>query len=99
MDETLSAGADTWLAVAGAAATYHSMLDGEISVTAVIEKAVEMLDEGAGAYVRKPMITIKTGLVTPKRGDWLEISDERWSVEQMTSDDGYLMQLMVQRKL
>lgn len=87
------------LGILGTSATYHSLLAGAVSVTVVIDKAVEVIEEGAGAYVRRPMATIKSGLVTPKRGDEIELSSERYSVEQMESDDGYIMKLWVQRKL
>ena len=98
MDEAFKAAADTYLAVGGQSATYHSMLAGDIQLTVVIERAVEVVDEGAGAYVRKPMATIKSGLVTPKRGDVIEAATERWSVEQVGTDDGYLLQLWIQKK-
>lgn len=83
----------------GVPAIYHSLLSGDITLTAIIDRAVEAVDEGAGAYVRKPMVTIKSGLVMPKRGDVIETATERWSVEQVGTDDGYLLQLWVQKKL
>ena len=82
----------------GEPATYHSPLRGDITVIVIIERAVEVVDEGAGAYVHKPMATIKSGLVTPKRGDVIETATDRWSIEQVGTDDGYLLQLWVQKK-
>lgn len=97
-DPFIQAAADI-LSTLGVSATYHSLLSGDITLTVIIERAVEVVDEGAGAYVRKPMATIKSGIVTPKRGDVIETADERWSVEQIGTDDGYLLQLWVQKKL
>lgn len=98
MTDPFSQAAADVLEVMGTSATYHSLLAGDIPVTVIIERAVEVVDEGAGAYTRKPMATIKSGLVTPKRGDVIETAIECWSVEQMETDDGYLMRVWVQKK-
>jgi hypothetical protein len=104
MDEIFEAAARDWLAAAGRDGTYHSLSAGPVTLDpvagrgVVIERDVEVMGEG-GVYSRQAMAIILSGLLKPKTGDWIEIGADRWAVEGLESDDGYLMRLFVRPKL
>ena len=103
MSDPFAQGADDYLNAAGSVGTYHGLdgdvtLDGVTNPRIVIERDVEVVDDG-GLYVRRAMATFKSGLVKPHTNDWIEIGSDRWSIEAPESDDGYLQRVFVRPML
>lgn len=93
LDEAFAEAAADLLEEFGGSAVYTSQQSGEVPCQVDVERDVEVLDE-AGAYVRRDLLTIASGLVKPSTEDIVELADgRRFRIEQMHADDGVLMQL------
>lgn len=98
-NDLVASASDVVMSTFGADGVYHSTLQGDVETEISIDRDVEVVDE-TGHYARQAMATIRSGVIEKVHaGDWLEVGDEWWHVEQLNTDDGYLTQLVIRPKL
>jgi len=96
--DLMSGASDVVLSTFGVPGTYHSLTHGEIETEIIIDREVEVEDEG-GVFSRRARASLESGVMSPRSGDWIEADGERWTVEAPDSDDGHIQSVWVRPDL
>jgi len=81
-------------------AIYHTTSEGDVPLETgngegvIVQRDVKVLDDATGVFTRSSFVSIPSGKVDPKTGDWIE-AESNWDVEAVDSDDGYILRLFV----
>jgi len=86
------------------AGVYHSVSHGDITLSPEngfgvhLAKSVRVQDENGG-FSQVPLATFPSGIVPEVHtGDSLTIGVERWRVEDILEDDGYVLRLVLRNR-